>query len=279
MLSRLAVVLCFLAVALSVNALSNVHINRAISHRALARRSPQPNVIRKRSDGKRCKVRASSIAASLSRTAAALEATTSVTSTEVEPTTTSTTTTEQQPTPTTTKAHPTTTTKEQPAQTTTKAHPTTTTEEQPAPTTTKAIETTTTHKVTSTTTSSKAAATTAASSNTPSFLVGTQTGQGTFYSTGLGACGITNTDSDYIAAVSWKLFDNFPGYNGVNPNDNPLCGKKVKVNYNGKTVTVALTDRCTGCDTTDLDFSPAAFDQLSEPSVGRIYNIQWDWLD
>ena len=49
---------------------------------------------------------------------------------------------------------------------------------------------------------------------------------GTYYATGLGACGITNTDSDYIAAVSHTLFDTYPGYNGVNPNNNPICGRK-----------------------------------------------------
>lgn len=32
----------------------------------------------------------------------------------------------------------------------------------------------------------------------------------TFYATGLGACGITNTDSDYIAAVSHILYDSYP---------------------------------------------------------------------
>lgn len=66
-------------------------------------------------------------------------------------------------------------------------------------------------------------------SNLPSFLVGTQTGQGkallrtlcnshgvllfstaTFYDIGLGACGITNSGDDRIAAVSHLLFDSFP---------------------------------------------------------------------
>lgn len=36
------------------------------------------------------------------------------------------------------------------------------------------------------------------------------TGDGTFYDTGLTACGITNTDSQFIAAVSHELFDSFP---------------------------------------------------------------------
>jgi hypothetical protein len=101
--------------------------------------------------------------------------------------------------------------------------------------------------------------------NLPSFMTGVQTGQGTFYdgtfppvsfvrrlinqhpTAGLGACGITNKDSDFIVAVSWRLFDNYPyvtatplslrtmlicsscsGYNKVNPNTNPICGKRIR---------------------------------------------------
>lgn len=57
-------------------------------------------------------------------------------------------------------------------------------------------------------------------------MCGTQTGQGTYYETGLGACGITNTDSDFIVAVSYLLFDAYPGSND-NSNDDPVCGKKI----------------------------------------------------
>ncbi|PPQ64402.1 hypothetical protein CVT26_002109 [Gymnopilus dilepis] len=119
--------------------------------------------------------------------------------------------------------------------------------------------------------------TSGSSSNLPSFLVGTQTGDGTFYSTGLGACGITNKDTDYIAAVSHLLFDTFPGA-GVNPNLNPVCNKRIKATYQGKSVTITVTDRCTGCAITDLDFSPSAFDQLADESVGRLHGMTWDWL-
>jgi len=109
-------------------------------------------------------------------------------------------------------------------------------------------------------------------------MVGTQIGQGTYYSTGLGACGITNQDTDYIAAVSHLLFDAFPGYNDVNPNANPICNRKVHVTYQGKSVTVAITDRCEGCALTDLDFSPSAFNQLADFSVGRISGMDWVWI-
>ncbi|THH03221.1 hypothetical protein EW146_g10485, partial [Bondarzewia mesenterica] len=37
-----------------------------------------------------------------------------------------------------------------------------------------------------------------------------KSGQGTFFAPGLGACGIHNSGSDMIVAVSQELFDHFP---------------------------------------------------------------------
>jgi hypothetical protein len=115
-------------------------------------------------------------------------------------------------------------------------------------------------------------------SKLPSFMSGIQTGEATYYGTGLGSCGITNTDSDKIAAVSHLLYDNYPGYNGVNPNDNPICGKQVKATYQGKSVTVTITDRCVACALTDLDFSPSAFNDLADQSIGRLFGMTWEWV-
>lgn len=86
------------------------------------------------------------------------------------------------------------------------------------------------------------------------------------------------------------------GYAGGNPNLNPICGKKATAHCKfsvtgpiplislsscshfvdgGKTVTVALTDRCTGCAEWDLDFSPSAFDQLADEDIGRLHGMTW----
>ncbi|KAJ6610093.1 hypothetical protein B0H10DRAFT_1812269, partial [Mycena sp. CBHHK59/15] len=54
-----------------------------------------------------------------------------------------------------------------------------------------------------------------------------------------------------------------------NPNDNPLCNKKVKATYNGNSITVSITDRCAGCSTTDLDFSPLAFEVLADSDLSE----------
>ncbi|KAF8885600.1 RlpA-like double-psi beta-barrel-protein domain-containing protein-containing protein, partial [Infundibulicybe gibba] len=102
---------------------------------------------------------------------------------------------------------------------------------------------------------------------------------GTFYYTGLGACGKVNTNTDMIAALSYKLFDTlYPGHTG-NPNFNPICGKRLRATHGGKSVTVTVVDRCADCyGMFNVDFSPVAFTQLAAESVGRIRGLQWEFI-
>ncbi|KAF7965857.1 hypothetical protein HWV62_41220 [Athelia sp. TMB] len=136
---------------------------------------------------------------------------------------------------------------------------------------------TTKAKVTSTKTTSSEKSTKTPTSGSESYLSGTQTGEGTYFGTGLGACGITNSASDHIVAVSQLLFDTYPGYDGANPNNNPVCGKKITATYKGKSVSVTVTDRCVACAITDLDFTTSAFDLIADRALGRIYGMTWDW--
>ncbi|KAA1477373.1 barwin-like endoglucanase [Dentipellis sp. KUC8613] len=106
---------------------------------------------------------------------------------------------------------------------------------------------------------------------------GTNDGRGTFFYPGLGACGVTNSNDDLIVAVGHDLFDTFPGANG-NSNDNPICKKSITANFEGKSVTVKVTDRCVGCNSTDLDFSPAAFAKLADLNLGEI-GMTWSFDD
>ncbi|KAJ1676029.1 hypothetical protein EV182_000022 [Spiromyces aspiralis] len=103
----------------------------------------------------------------------------------------------------------------------------------------------------------------------------TFTGEGTYYSPGLGACGETNTAQDLIAAINKDQYGN-----SDNPNDAAVCGKCALVkNQDGtKSVKVRITDRCPVCKQGDLDLSPAAFQQLDSLSAGRI-PIQWSFVD
>ncbi|KAL4266907.1 Plant Cell Wall Expansin [Pleurotus pulmonarius] len=217
-------------------------------HRAIAARVASPADVpsasmRKRASGRRCRPRSSS--------AAPAPATTTKPVANVAPTP------DVEDKPTTTKKADPTTTKEA---TTSKPKPTPT----PTPTPAKPAEN---------------------NDNSGSggarpfgdFFAGQQTGEGTFYATGLTACGETNKDTDFICAVSMKLFDAVPGASG-NPNNNPICGKKIKATYKGKSVTVRVTDRCVGCAPTDLDFSPSAFAQLASFDLGRLQGVTWTWV-
>ncbi|EJD40629.1 hypothetical protein AURDEDRAFT_69810 [Auricularia subglabra TFB-10046 SS5] len=109
--------------------------------------------------------------------------------------------------------------------------------------------------------------------------IGPQSGDGTLFDTsvGLGACGVQNNNGQFIAAVSHALFDTFPGYAGGNPNNNPICGRTATANYNGRSITFTIEDRCAGCNGFgDLDFTPAAFTALvGSTDPGRVHGVTW----
>ncbi|KAJ7223509.1 plant expansin [Mycena pura] len=106
----------------------------------------------------------------------------------------------------------------------------------------------------------------------------TFTGDGTVYQPALGACGISNTADQLIVAVGHGLFDSYPGAT-ANPNLNPICGKKLKASYNGKSVTVTVEDRCAGCaGADDLDFAQAAWTELGQTESTRIHGVKWEWV-
>ncbi|RHZ87492.1 hypothetical protein Glove_34g119 [Diversispora epigaea] len=94
------------------------------------------------------------------------------------------------------------------------------------------------------------------------------TGDATFYSPGLGACGFYNSADDCIIALNTEQFG--PG----NPNLNPNCNRLVEITYGKKTVIAKITDKCPGCNYGSLDLSPAAFAKLAPLSAGRI-QISW----
>ncbi|KAL2810095.1 RlpA-like double-psi beta-barrel-protein domain-containing protein-containing protein [Aspergillus granulosus] len=105
---------------------------------------------------------------------------------------------------------------------------------------------------------------------------GPYTGDLTYYDPGLGSCGIMSTASEKICAVSHVVFD--AALNSTNPNTNPLCGLKLRIRRGEMTVDVAVVDRCPGCNTNDLDVSPAVFEELGDLAEGRVL-VDWSWLD
>lgn len=116
-------------------------------------------------------------------------------------------------------------------------------------------------------TSSAAAATSSSSSSGGDF-----SGDATYYTPGLGACGWESSSTDLIAALNADQFHSF----GSMSNGNPACGKSATITRNGKTVTVKIVDLCPECAYGSLDLSPSAFDEIADEAEGRV-EITWSW--
>lgn len=76
-----------------------------------------------------------------------------------------------------------------------------------------------------------------------------------------------------IAAIGSGLYEQYGS-----SNSNKLCGKKIALSYQGKTVTVTASDECPGCSTYDLDLSPAAFKALGSEAEGRLSGATWHFI-
>lgn len=99
--------------------------------------------------------------------------------------------------------------------------------------------------------SAAAAAPAAAQSSDASTQAGadTKTGDLTYYTVGMGACGEDDTgkdQTDNIVALSHLLM-------GTQSNGNPMCGKTITISYGGKTVVATVKDKCMGCDINNID--------------------------
>lgn len=110
----------------------------------------------------------------------------------------------------------------------------------------------------------------------PSNNGGPYQGELTYYAPGLGACGIVSTDGENIVALSHLLFDAVS--TSSNPNENPLCGKRIRARRSTGTVDLEVVDRCTGCQPRDLDITEKVFAKLAKVDEGRV-DVEWSWLE
>ncbi|KAJ7184690.1 RlpA-like double-psi beta-barrel-protein domain-containing protein-containing protein [Mycena filopes] len=90
----------------------------------------------------------------------------------------------------------------------------------------------------------------------------------TNYNAGQGACGATNSDSDFVVALTAQQFDN-----GAH------CFKEIYIEYNGISATAKIVDECMNCPYNGLDFSQSLFGHFvggeqNNLNVGVIYG---DW--
>ncbi|KAI0080575.1 hypothetical protein K474DRAFT_1581581, partial [Panus rudis PR-1116 ss-1] len=86
----------------------------------------------------------------------------------------------------------------------------------------------------------------------------------TNYKTGLGACGKTNSDGDFVRVLNWG--DGYPG---------PQCFKSITISYKGKTHEATIMDECMGCPPNGLDFSRGLFNYFASEDEGVIYGDWW----
>lgn len=130
--------------------------------------------------------------------------------------------------------------------------------------------TTSTSAYVPTSTSSSAAA--SATAGTGGSTGETYTGDITYYTPGMGSCGIENTSSDMIVAISHVLMESA----GVaNPNKNPYCNRTIMISYNGNEVPATVTDTCPGCEEGSIDLTEALFYKVAPSGDGRVHDVKW----
>ncbi|KAF8922525.1 RlpA-like double-psi beta-barrel-protein domain-containing protein-containing protein [Mucidula mucida] len=87
----------------------------------------------------------------------------------------------------------------------------------------------------------------------------------TYYEAGLGACGGTNSGSDFIVAMSAQDWDN-----GAH------CNAQITITINGKSTQATIVDECMGCPSNDLDFSEGLFKFFGDTSQG-VLSGSWSY--
>jgi len=102
------------------------------------------------------------------------------------------------------------------------------------------------------------------------------TGTFIWYNVGTGACGLAETNSDHVVALSTSVFD--PHTPDGNPNHNDLCGKKIRASYGGKRVDLKITDRCKHCVDHDIDLSKSDLEVFADDGVGELHGGTWEYI-
>lgn len=93
-------------------------------------------------------------------------------------------------------------------------------------------------------------------------------GRGTWFTDTMGSCGNSFNTNEMIVAM------NAAQMGGVSQ-----CGREVRIQSGGKTVTAKVTDTCPAqfCQPGSLDLSQAVFQQFASLDTGVI-NIQWEFV-
>ncbi|KAI1464592.1 RlpA-like double-psi beta-barrel-protein domain-containing protein-containing protein [Daldinia caldariorum] len=98
------------------------------------------------------------------------------------------------------------------------------------------------------------------------------TGDMTYYTPGLGACGKHNSASDHIVALSPAQYGH-----DANPNKARVCGRVIHIRHAGRTASATVVDKCMACASGSIDVSPAVFRLLAPLDQGRVKGVEWGY--
>ena len=97
-------------------------------------------------------------------------------------------------------------------------------------------------------------------------------GDMTYYTPGMGSCGIASSPDDDVVALAVPMMQN-----GANPNANPRCGSKIGIwiprTHQKHEATVV--DTCQACALHDIDVSPSLFKKVAPDGDGKVHGIAW----
>ena len=101
-----------------------------------------------------------------------------------------------------------------------------------------------------------------------------RSGELTYYTVGMGACGEDDTGADSsqnIVAISHLLM-------GTQSNGNPMCGQTITIKTaDGKSASATVKDKCMGCALEDIDVSEKVFLQLFGSLDGGRLPVTWSF--
>ena len=66
-------------------------------------------------------------------------------------------------------------------------------------------------------------------------------------------------------------------FKAANPNQDPICGRTVIINYQGRAATASVLDKCAGCNAEAIDVTPAVFSKLAGLGAGRV-RVSWSGI-
>jgi len=100
-------------------------------------------------------------------------------------------------------------------------------------------------------------------------LVTTYSGTATWFNVGLGACGYTDKDTDFIVALAQ------PNWGGGSH-----CNQKLQITNpaNKRTKTATVRDLCPGCPSGNLDLSPSLFEALADDLDLGVFKMTWQYV-